>query len=69
MVRKATYGLKACLNCKMLSDKKEKICPNCGSKNFSDEWSGMVVILNVNKSQLAALLNIKKEGIYAVKVR
>lgn len=69
MVRKATYGMKACVNCKMLVDKKEKICPNCGGKDFSDEWSGMVIVFNVKESQIASLLNIKKEGMYAVKVR
>ncbi|MDT7891213.1 MAG: transcription elongation factor subunit Spt4 [Thermoproteota archaeon] len=69
MVRKASYGYKACISCKMLVDKKEKICPNCGSKDFSDEWSGMIIIFNVKESQLASILNIKKEGMYAIKVR
>ncbi len=69
MVRKATYGLKACTNCKALIDKKEKICPNCGGKNFSDDWSGMVIVLNVKESQIASLLKITKEGMYAIKVR
>lgn len=69
MVRKASYGLKACMNCKYLVDKREKICPNCGNKDFSDEWSGLIIVLNVNESALASMLNIKKEGMYAVKVR
>ncbi len=69
MVRKASYGFKACLNCKMLVDKREKVCPNCGNKDFSDEWSGMVIIFNVKESNLATVLNIKKEGMYAIKVR
>lgn len=69
MVRKATYGFKACINCRMLVQKKEKICPNCKGKDFSDEWSGIFILFKPEESQLAKILGIKTPGMYAVKVR
>jgi len=69
MVRRATYGYKACMNCKMLVPKKEKICPNCKGKDFSDEWSGIFILFKPEESQLAKMLGIKNPGMYAIKVR
>lgn len=58
---------KACRNCHYLLSRGESICPICGSKSFSDRWSGFVIILDT-ESFVAKLLNISKEGNYAVKV-
>jgi DNA-directed RNA polymerase, subunit E'''' len=69
MSKRASYGLKACVNCKMLVNKKEKICPNCKSQNFSDDWSGLFIVFKPEESQVASLLGIKKPGMYAIKVK
>ncbi len=58
---------KACRNCHYLVPKKVSICPICGSKSFSDRWRGLVIILDTS-SLVAKLLNISKEGSYAIKV-
>jgi len=56
----------ACRKCKMLTT--EKACPNDGSTELSNEWSGLVIIINPDKSQVAKTLNITKAGRYALKV-
>jgi DNA-directed RNA polymerase subunit E" len=56
----------ACRKCRALTT--EKACPNDGSTELSNEWSGLVIIINPDKSQVAKTLNITKPGRYALKV-
>lgn len=56
----------ACRKCRALTT--EKSCPNDGSTELSSEWSGLVIIINPVKSQVAKTLNITKPGRYALKV-
>jgi transcription elongation factor SPT4 len=56
----------ACRKCKMLTT--EKTCPNDGSTELSNEWSGLVIIINPERSQVAKTLAITKAGRYALKV-
>jgi len=58
---------KACRNCYYLVNDEEVKCPVCGSKSFSEEWDGLVVILNPN-SESAKILNKKVKGRYAIEV-
>jgi DNA-directed RNA polymerase subunit E" len=58
---------KACKNCRFISN--GPVCPNCKSNNFSDDWSGLVVILNPSTSQVAKTMGIKNAGRYALRVR
>lgn len=46
----------------------EKKCPNDGSNELSDEWSGLVIVLDPKNSKVAVTLGIKKPGRYALKV-
>lgn len=57
----------ACRKCKTLTT--SRICPNCKSKDLSPNWSGLVIINDVDSSQIAKTLNIEKPGRYALKVR
>jgi DNA-directed RNA polymerase subunit E" len=59
---------KACRSCKALVDKEVEVCPVCGSRDFTDEWSGVVVILNPEESEIAKLLNLKNKGRFVVKI-
>ncbi|MCD6458927.1 MAG: DNA-binding protein [Thermofilum sp. ex4484_82] len=68
-MRKIGVSLKACRRCKMLIPPKIEICPNCGSRDFSTDWIGMIIILDVENSVLAEKLDINKPGRYAIKVR
>ncbi len=56
----------ACRKCRTLTN--EKVCPNCGSSDFSNEWSGLVIVINPERSQVAKTLTISKPGRYALKV-
>lgn len=56
----------ACRKCKMLST--EKVCPNDGSTELSNEWSGLIIVIDQEKSQVAKTLGIVRPGRYALKV-
>jgi DNA-directed RNA polymerase subunit E" len=58
---------KACRNCRMISN--GPICPNCRSTNLSDDWSGLVIIIDPDTSEIAKMMKIKAPGKYAIKVR
>ncbi|MCP8317101.1 MAG: DNA-directed RNA polymerase, subunit E'' [archaeon] len=57
----------ACRKCKTLTI--SRICPNCKSKDLSPNWSSLIIISDVDSSQIAKTLNITKLGRYALKVR
>jgi len=57
---------KACRECKRVVTGSK--CDNCGSVNLSSHFSGIVIILNPESSQLASMLGIEKPGKYALKV-
>jgi DNA-directed RNA polymerase subunit E" len=59
---------KACKSCKALAPPDVQTCPICGSLDFSEEWSGMIIILDPDRSQVAKALGITKPGRYAVKI-
>lgn len=60
-------SLRACRQCNMITE--EKICPNCRSSDLSEDYSGILIILEPDKSKIAEKLGLKKEGLYALKVR
>jgi DNA-directed RNA polymerase subunit E" len=45
------------------------VCPNCKSTNLSDDWTGLVVVLNPSASEVARLMGIKVTGRFAIRVR
>jgi DNA-directed RNA polymerase subunit E" len=60
-------SLRACRNCHLIIT--TNICPECKSTSVSDDWTGVVVIIDPDKSQIAKTLEIKKPGRYALRVR
>jgi DNA-directed RNA polymerase subunit E" len=60
-------SLKACRNCKMVSN--GPICPNCKSSNLSTDWEGLLIIVDIENSEIAKKMNIKIPGKYALRVR
>ncbi|MDR0912731.1 MAG: DNA-directed RNA polymerase, subunit E'' [Methanobrevibacter sp.] len=60
-------SLKSCVACKRIFDNKDS-CPICGSKT-SENWSGFLVIIDPEKSDISKELNIKLPGEYSLKVR
>ena len=59
--------MKACRTCKNISD--ETICPVCKGTEFSDDYSGLLVVLDPENSLLAEKLDTKEAGNYALKTR
>ena len=43
-------------------------CPLCGQQNLTTKWNGQVVVLNVEKSDVARKLGIKVNGVYALNI-
>jgi len=58
---------KACKNCRYISN--GSVCPNCKSTNLSDDWTGLAVIIDPDKSEIAKRMRIKAPGRYAIRVR
>jgi DNA-directed RNA polymerase subunit E" len=46
-----------------------QVCEICNSTSLTSDWSGYVVILDVEKSKIAKKLGVKIPGKYALKVR
>ena len=45
------------------------ICPKCKSTNLSDDWSGLAIIFDIEKSDIAKNMDVDKPGKYAIRVR
>jgi len=58
---------RACRNCHMITD--GTVCPECKSTDLSDDFGGIVIILDPENSEIAKTMNIKKKGRYAVRIR
>jgi len=58
---------RACTQCKTLF--YGSVCPNCKATSFSEDFSGLLIILDPEKSQIAKKVGIKTPGRYALKVR
>lgn len=57
---------KACRNCKRIVS--GNVCDNCGSSNLTTNFSGLIIILNPENSEIAREMGFRKPGAYAVKV-
>lgn len=58
---------KACRDCGTLTT--GAICPRCKTANLSDDFSGLVIIMNPEESEIALTMKIKEKGRYALRVR
>lgn len=59
--------MRACRTCKNISD--ETVCPVCKGTEFSDDYSGLLIVLDPENSLLAEKLDTTEEGSYALKIR
>jgi DNA-directed RNA polymerase subunit E" len=57
---------RACRKCRRLTT--ESICPNDGSNNLGRDWSGLIVIIDPERSSVARSLGVKNAGRYALRV-
>ena len=59
--------LKVCKNCGLLHKIDTQICRGCEKNVFDGKYKGFIFINNAEESQIAKKLEIKKDGIYAIK--
>lgn len=43
-------------------------CPVCGNESFTENWSGMIIVIDPETSEVAKILNIEKPGRYAIRL-
>ncbi len=65
---KRKLPLKACVKCKLLVEEDVQVCPNCGGREFTDNWEGLIIVLN-EESIAAKIMGIQRRGFYALKAR
>ncbi|MGC8699635.1 MAG: transcription elongation factor subunit Spt4 [Candidatus Micrarchaeia archaeon] len=58
---------KACKRCRLIISQGD-VCPLCGSTELTTKWSGYVVVLDAEKSEIAKKLGIKVNGRYALNI-
>jgi DNA-directed RNA polymerase subunit E" len=66
--RRKSIPFKACVSCRALVDKDAEVCPYCGSKEFTSDWSGVLIVIEPENSELAKTLGVSGKGRYAVKI-
>ncbi len=58
---------KACKKCGTLIPRKENVCPVCGSTEIeSERWSGVLIVLDPENSEVAKKLGIDKPVFKAI---
>jgi len=58
---------KACRNCRFIS--KGPVCPNCKSTALSDDWVGLVIVVDPARSEIGKKIGVTEPGKYAIRVR
>ncbi len=57
---------RACRKCRYIT--YSNVCEVCGSKDLSEDWTGIILIFSLD-SKIAKMINAKKPGKYAIRVR
>lgn len=60
--------MKACRECKRLVE-ESNACPACESEELSERFSGLLIVLDPEKSEIAKIAEVKAPGRYAVNVK
>ena len=58
---------KACRSCHLLVEKDVVVCPLCGSRDFSEDWRGLVILLS-NDCETGRIMGKREAGRYAIEV-
>jgi len=58
---------KACKICNTIYEGDK--CSKCGSKESTESFKGRIVVLDLEKSEIAKKLNLKEKGNFAIKTR
>jgi len=58
---------KICRECKMIYESGNE-CPNCSSKESSENFKGHVIVFDAEQSEIAKNIGVTKKGNYAIKI-
>ncbi|MFQ5762894.1 MAG: transcription elongation factor subunit Spt4 [Candidatus Bathyarchaeia archaeon] len=58
---------KACRNCHTIV--YGNICPTCKETALADDFTGLLIVIDTERSEIAQKASISKPGRYALKVR
>jgi len=58
---------KACRKCRMIVT--GDVCPTCKDSELTKAWEGYIIIVNPEGSEVAAAIEAKTPGKYALKIR
>jgi len=58
---------KACRECHLIS--YGNVCPSCKASSLSDDFSGLIIIFDIEGSAIARVMKVKEKGRYALRVR
>ncbi|HWQ44558.1 MAG TPA: transcription elongation factor subunit Spt4 [Methanosarcina barkeri] len=58
---------KACRHCMRVLEGQN--CPICGTSDLAEEWNGLVIILDAERSEIAKKLGVDISDKFALKVR
>lgn len=61
-------AFKACKDCGTLNPREATACSSCGSTQFSEEWSGLIVVFDPAESLLAKNAGITEPVMKAIRV-
>lgn len=60
--------LRACMDCGTLNPRDASVCSNCGSSRLTDDWEGMVIVLNPSGSRVGSHIGLSKPIRRAIRV-
>ncbi len=58
---------KVCRTCKIFVD--GDLCPVCKKSAFSQNWQGLLTVIDAKRSKVAEHMGFKTNGEYCIKVR
>lgn len=58
---------KVCRKCRALFEGSQ--CPICKGEQFGEGWKGRIIVIDVNKSDIAKKAGYTTKGEYAIKVK
>ncbi|MBI5227991.1 DNA-directed RNA polymerase subunit E'' [Candidatus Micrarchaeota archaeon] len=60
--------MRACKGCRLIIHTNDKACPKC-SGELTEKFSGMILVLDPEHSEIAKLVEINAVGSYAIKLK
>ncbi len=61
--------MRACKSCRYITYQGDKTCPKCSGTELTEKFSGMVLVLDPEKSEIAKLVALNAPGTYAIRLK